>query len=442
MRNTRTLVLGITLSMFATAGPALAGDALVASWNTHEILRYDEATGAFVGAFVTASSGGLMNPHSVRYGPDGNIYVSSFGTNAVLRYNGQTGAFIDAFVSSGSGGLTNPTDALFGPDGNLYVPSLSPPRVRRYDGQTGAFIDVFIGAGNGIVGGEGATFGPDGRFYLANGNGNNILVYDDQGNFQSVFASGGGLNDVHAVTFGPNGNVFAPAFGNQRVNEYDGTTGAFVQTFIGAGNNLQNAHHVIFRDGSCFVSAFGSDRVNEYDAVTGTFIRAFVTVGSGGLDAAMWMNFMPDPPLLASYGCGVNPAGSLTINSGTPSLGTSFTLGVDNPLGTQAAGSLALLYFSFQPDAAFPCGTSIPGFGMSGPGANGELLINLPQRFFRFSAIPWGGAGNPALFTVPIPLDVSLLEFEFYSQGILLDPTVALGVRLGLTEGMQGRVGF
>ena len=32
--------------------------------------------------------------------------------------------------------------------------------------------------------------------------------------------------------------------------------------------------------------------------------------------------------------------------------------------------------FSATPDAAFPCGTSVPGFGLSGPA--GELLVQIP----------------------------------------------------------------
>ena len=45
------------------------------------------------------------------------------------------------------------------------------------------------------------------------------------------------------------------------------------------------------------------------------------------------------------YGCGVNPPGSLTTLSGKPQIGTTWTLGIDNPLGTQPSG-LAFLRIS------------------------------------------------------------------------------------------------
>ena len=145
----------------------------------------------------------------------------------------------------------------------------------------------------------------------------NVTEYDSSGNFVRVFASSN-LNDTHALVFGPNGNMFASAFGNTRVHEYDGVTGAFIGTFVGQGNGLSSAHGMIFHDDLFYVTSFGSDRVNEHDAVTGAFIRAFVTPGLGGLDGAISITFMPDPPSLNPYGCGVNPGNSLTVISGTP----------------------------------------------------------------------------------------------------------------------------
>jgi DNA-binding beta-propeller fold protein YncE len=65
------------------------------------------------------------------------LYVSSFETHQVLRYDGTTGAFLNAFVAAGSGGLQNPTGLAFGPDGALYVGSSNTAEVLRYDGQTG-----------------------------------------------------------------------------------------------------------------------------------------------------------------------------------------------------------------------------------------------------------------------------------------------------------------
>jgi streptogramin lyase len=85
---------------------------------------------------VSAGSGGLVSPHGLAYGPDGNLYVGSAGTNSVLRYDGQTGAFLNVFASGG--GLQSTHGITFGPDGDLYVAGWASDNVIRYDGQTGA----------------------------------------------------------------------------------------------------------------------------------------------------------------------------------------------------------------------------------------------------------------------------------------------------------------
>jgi DNA-binding beta-propeller fold protein YncE len=88
------------------------GDLLVSSFNTHSVLRYNPATAAYLGVFVAVGSGGLVNPHGLEFGPDGNLYVASFGNNRVLRYNGTTGAFLDVFVPVGAL-VAAPTGLLF-----------------------------------------------------------------------------------------------------------------------------------------------------------------------------------------------------------------------------------------------------------------------------------------------------------------------------------------
>ena len=73
---------------------------LLVSSGTNEVLRYDGTTGAFLGAFVAAGNGGLSNPRSLAFGPDGNLYVSSSGSNSMLRFSGSTGAFLGTFVAA------------------------------------------------------------------------------------------------------------------------------------------------------------------------------------------------------------------------------------------------------------------------------------------------------------------------------------------------------
>src|ERR1044072_4845588 len=88
-------------AMSACGIAAAAGDLFVSSEGNNAIKRFDGLTGAYVGDFVAANSGGLTKPEGIRFGADGNLYVSSSSTNEVLRYNGSTGAFMGGFASGG-----------------------------------------------------------------------------------------------------------------------------------------------------------------------------------------------------------------------------------------------------------------------------------------------------------------------------------------------------
>jgi hypothetical protein len=84
------------------------------------------------------------------FGPDGNLYVSANATDSVLRYDATSGAFLGAFVPAGSGGFDGAAGIAFGPDGHLYVLSVvGAKQALRYDGATGAFLDVFVPEGSG-----------------------------------------------------------------------------------------------------------------------------------------------------------------------------------------------------------------------------------------------------------------------------------------------------
>jgi WD40 repeat protein len=138
---------------------------------TSTVKRYNGATGAYLGDFVTAGSGGLDNANGVSFGPDGNLYVVSFNSHEVKRYDGQTGAFIGNFVTAGSGGIAQPNRLLFRSDGYLYLEDQSTPKIYRYSATTGAFVDVFASLPMGIQGGSGFAFAPAGEFFVSQGAG-------------------------------------------------------------------------------------------------------------------------------------------------------------------------------------------------------------------------------------------------------------------------------
>lgn len=142
------------------------------------------------------------------------------------------------------------------------------------------------------------------------------------------------------------------------------------------------------------------------------------------------VNYEPDPFIF--YGCGVNPADALTVLSGLPEQGETIHFGIDNPLGTQAPGAIAIAGISAAALPGYPCGTQISTWGAAGSTAPGELLIDLgPPNFVQYLfAGPWLGAGNPLDVPVTLPVDPALVGVPVYFQGSIVDGTQANAVAL------------
>jgi hypothetical protein len=120
--------------------------------------------------------------------------------------------------------------------------------------------------------------------------------------------------------------------------------------------------------------------------------------------------------------------------------GSAVYLGLDNPLGTQARGSATYLVISALPDSGFPCGTSLPGFGMGGPGAAGELLVD-PQSLLILVGAAWLGPGTPAPVALPIPRLPAIVGASVFAQGIIIDTSPGANVVFGLTDAVELQIG-
>ncbi len=181
--------------------------------------------------------------------------------------------------------------------------------------------------------------------------------------------------------------------------------------------------------------------VHVYDAVGRYTVTLTVKDGDGGTSTLTLPDLVEvEAPVAALlvYGCGVNPTGSMQVLAGDARLGTVVSLGLDNPLGTQAPGSIPLLALTFQADGNYPCGRLVNGLGMAGPGAPGELLIALqPAPFRLLTGGAWAGPGNPARIDVAIPGNTNLIGREIFAQGRLVDPTPGAAIPVGITDAVR-----
>ena len=150
------------------------------------------------------------------------------------------------------------------------------------------------------------------------GQDNNVLRFDDAGNFVGVFvASGsGGLGSPRGLAFGPDGNLYVGSNGD-RILRYDGTTGDFTDTFVPAGSGgLNDPEALIFRDdGFLYVSNFGTipvlgpfldGKVTRYDASAGAFDSLYVSSSDTRANCD-GMTFGPNGNLFVTALARVNP---------------------------------------------------------------------------------------------------------------------------------------
>lgn len=202
----------------------MAGDILVSSRFTDNVLRYAAEDGAFLEVF--ADGGGLDNPNGIVFAGGDELYVALGDLGSVLRFDGRTGGFVSEFVAAGVGGLTSPRGLAIHPNGNLLVAGGRPDEVLEFDGASGSLVRVAASHPD-LDGPVGLTVGQDGVLYVSSG-----------------------------IT----GGVFL----------FDANTGAFIRR---VGADFPNTTGVLIdSDGALLVASGSASEVRRYDPVTGNFL--------------------------------------------------------------------------------------------------------------------------------------------------------------------------
>lgn len=133
--------------------------------NANSVAEFDGATGAYLGNFIANASGGLAGPFDV-YFRAGDVLVSSINTDQILRYDRNTGAFLSVFAS-----VNNfPQQIAEAANGNVLVANFGGTQQGVVElTSAGALVAVYNPAGVG--GNRGVYELPNGNILTTNGTG-------------------------------------------------------------------------------------------------------------------------------------------------------------------------------------------------------------------------------------------------------------------------------
>ncbi len=254
-----------------------------------------------------ATAAKLNEPYEVRFDASGNVYWVERSSHTVRRREATTGIVSTIAGSgvagfSGDGGpairaqLNDPHSIGFGPDGDLYICDVKNHRVRRVEMKTGT-ISTYAGTGEGKPVSDGASiratalhgpraldFSPAGDLWVALREGNAILKLSrEKGTAQLVAGTGkkgftgdGGsakaatLSGPKGLSVGPNGNVYLADTENHAVRMIDTKRGVMELLagtgMRGNGSESQPRRCSLSRPHGVFVDADGTIFIGDSEA--------------------------------------------------------------------------------------------------------------------------------------------------------------------------------
>lgn len=265
--------------------------------------------GAYRGDGGPAAEASLNRPHEVRVDQRGNIFVAERDNHVIRRIDGTTKR-ISTLAGTGQAGfsgdggpaekaqLRQPHSIAFGPGGNLLICDIGNHRIRSVDMKTGV-IDTFSGTGERLATPDGAPLrgtplngprsidvGPDGTIYLVLREGNSVLSIDPKtgrfkrlaGNSQTGYTGDGGpaleatFNGPKGIVYAPEGYLYISDTENHVIRRVDLKSG-IVTTVLGTGQRgdgpdgdplkckLSRPHGIYIHQGSLYVGDSEAHRI-------------------------------------------------------------------------------------------------------------------------------------------------------------------------------------
>jgi hypothetical protein len=290
----RTWLLGVSAIVASLAASAVRADLLLAAFSGDAIYRFDGST-----ATLFASSSAMDGPTAMVYDAAGDLLVLNEFSHNVLKFNGTTGAFIGTLIDSAALAMADPGfdpgDMEMGADGHLYImshfngPFSDPHGVHKFNATTGAYLGVFT-APRPVRHQHGMSFGPGGDLFQGNVDMESVERFDGTtGAFEGTFAMDADLFPIADLTFSPTSMYVALHTGG--LARFDGASGAFlgyIEPTSGPGY-----WGLAVDGGTLYASNLAAGSIHRYDALTGAFLGATV-VGGGAFDILPMPSAIPE----------------------------------------------------------------------------------------------------------------------------------------------------
>ena len=196
------------------------------TWVLHRNLKVDPVLAIDANGRILRSWGrGLYtNPHSIRIGPDGNVWTVDSGSSVVMKFTPegkQLLRFEIGEIPAKTGSFRGAADIAFGPRGELFIADgYGNARVLKYDAQ-GKRIGEWGSAGTGpgqfhLVHG---IVVHDGTVYVADRENGRIQRFDLNGKYLGEWDH---LGKTFSISVAPDGNLWIGTHPRNVANEAPG----------------------------------------------------------------------------------------------------------------------------------------------------------------------------------------------------------------------------
>ena len=207
----------------------------------------------------------LNRPHEIRFDRSGNLFIADMSNHAIRKVNASSGKITTMAGTgkagfSGDGGLAtdaqlkDPHSIQFGPDGDLYIADVGNHRIRHIDMQLGV-ITTFAGTGSTGATPDGVPFrkvplltprtidfDAEGNMWIALKKANQIFrldlakgtIHHMAGTGITGFSGNGGdarlatLSGPKGLSIAPNGDVFIADTESHTIRKIEGKTNKMV----------------------------------------------------------------------------------------------------------------------------------------------------------------------------------------------------------------------